>query len=176
MTVLRRNAPVLAIVLGCWLAVTVACEVLTRAAFAAGVRRLLAVHFVRRLEDPAGEALWIWLHNSKLTVGVALAIAAVALVRPVAPSFVWFFDGCLVLWAMVQAALAGVLLGAYGSPQLQAFLPDGPVEVTGWALLLALYINARRGDGWRQTALGLVWVQALLALAAILEAFGGGWL
>jgi hypothetical protein len=176
MTVLRRNAPVLTIVLGCWLAVTIACAAVTRAALAASMRRLLAVHFVRRLEDPAGEALWIWLHNSKLTLGVMVAIAVVALVRGVVPLLVWFFDVCLLLWAVVQAALAGVLLGAYGSPQLRAFLPDGPVEVTGWALLLALYINARRGAGWRQTALGLVWVQALLALAAILEAFGGGWL
>jgi len=69
-----------------------------------------------------------------------------------------------------------VALGAYGSAQLGAFLPDGPVEVTAWALLLALYINARRGhDEWRQTLWGLVSVEVLLALAAILEAFGGAW-
>ena len=184
MRIARDNARVLAAVLGCWLTVTFACWIVTRAEFAASARRLLAVHFEQRLSDPAHEALWIWLRNSKMTAGVAVAIALVALVRWLSPAArargaeripVWFADAILGVWSLLWAALAGVALGAYGSAQLQAFLPDGPVEVTAWALLLALYINARRGAcGWRQTVWGLVSVEVLLALAAILEAWGSG--
>ena len=183
MRIARRNAPVLAAILGCWLAVTLACWIVTRAAFAASVRRLLAVHFVARLADPGHEALWIWLRNSKMTAGVAACVALVALVRWISPAGragaeripLWFADSIIGVWSLLWAALAGITLGAYGSAQLGAFLPDGPVEVTAWALLLALYINARRGhDEWRQTVWGLVSVEVLLALAAILEAWGSG--
>ena len=127
---------------------------------AASVRRLLAVHFVARLADPAHEALWIWFRNSKMTAGVAVAIALVALVQWISPAGragaeripLWFADSILGVWSLLWAALAGVALGAYGSAQLGAFLPDSPVEVAAWALLLSLYVNARRGQGgWRQT-------------------------
>ncbi len=182
MTLARRNAPVLAAVLGGWLVVALACWVVTQAGFAPGARRLLAVHLVERFADPPGEALGIWLNNSKITAGVAVCIAFVALARWILPAGragaeripMWFADAILAVWAVAQAALAGVLIGAYGSAQLRAFLPDGPVEVTAWALLGALYVNARRGrNGWRGTVWGLVAVEVLLALAAILEAFGG---
>ncbi len=181
MSAARRNITMLALVLAGWLTLTLGCWIVTRVAFAASARRLLAVHFVGRLGDPAREALSIWLHNSKMTAGVAVCIALVAAVRRMAPAGragaeripMWLTDTILGVWSLLWVALAGVALGAYGAVQLRAFLPDGPVEITAWALLLALYINARRGQGgWRQAAWGLVSVEALLALAAILEAWG----
>ena len=180
----RRNAPVLAAILGCWLAVTLACWIVTRAAFAASVRRLLAVHFVARLADPAHEALWIWLRNSKMTAGVAACIALVALVRWISPAGRRAAPSGYRCGSRTRSSGCGRCCGPR-SPGWRsartarrscgAFLPDGPVEVTAWALLLALYINARRGhDEWRQTVWGLVSVEVLLALAAILEAWGSG--
>jgi len=177
MRLARANAKVLAAVLGGWLAVTLVSWAVTGAAFAASARRLMAVHFVERFAHPWGQALAIWLANSRLALGVLACIAIVALVRPIVPagcSPLWCLDGILAAWALAQAALAGVLLGAYDSAQLRAFLPDGPVELTAWALLGALYINTRRGrQAWREIVWGLVAVEALLALAAMLEAFGG---
>ncbi|MGA2163710.1 MAG: hypothetical protein ABSH36_04500 [Solirubrobacteraceae bacterium] len=183
MTALRRQAPVWAVVLGGWLTVTVACQAVTRVAFASSARRLLAVHFINHFKDPASVAFGIWLNNSKMTAGVAACIALVALTRWIAPAGrrgveripVWVMDVILGVWAVWTAVLAGVLLGAYGSLQLHAFLPDGPAEIVAWALLLALYINARRGrNGCRATVCGLAAVEGLLALAAVLET--GRWL
>jgi len=164
------------------LLMTAVAAVTTGLLFAHQARALLAVHFTR-IPVTAGDAASIWLHNLRSELGVAVF----AVVDPVSSrlldgdSRVWrrllvgFGDVVMTCWAVGSSLIAGVLLGAYGMRKLAAFLPDGPVEVTAWALLLALYINARRGhDEWRQTVWGLVSVEVLLALAAILEAWGSG--
>jgi hypothetical protein len=179
-TLVRRQAPILAIVLGGCLTVTLVCDLVTQAMFVASARRLLPVHFAGTLSDPAEQAFSIWLDNSQKTAGVAACIAMILLIRRITPAGkagralvgVWIADTILVVVTFGSAALAGVLLGAYGSRQLQVFLPYAPIEVAAWGLLLALYINTRRGrEAWPEYALGLLTVEALLALAAILEAW-----
>jgi hypothetical protein len=151
----------------------------THLAFAAQARRVLAVHFSTVPAKP-GEAVAIWLHNSRLVVGVAICIVVSGLVKATRgsarPSFV-LSDALLTIWAVSVVVTTGVLLGAYGNAQAKVFWPYAPVELVGWALLLAVYTNARlRHYGWRQIAQGLVSVEAILAVAAILEASGGKWL
>ena len=156
----------------------------THLAFAAEARRLLAVHFTTVPARP-GEALAIWLHNSRLVVGVAICLFVSGLARTVTAARrigstripFCMSDALIAIWAVGVAFTAGVLMGAYGAAQARVFWPYAPVEVIGWAMLLALYTNARLGrHGWRQTVRGLVSVEALLAVAAILEASGGRWL
>ena len=114
----RRNAPVLAAILGCWLAVTLVCWIVTRAAFAASVRRLLAVHFVARLADPGRRRdldLAAQLEDDR---GRSGCIALVALVQWISPAGragaeripLWFADSILGVWSLLWAALAGVAL------------------------------------------------------------------
>jgi hypothetical protein len=151
----------------------------THLAFAAQARGVLAVHF-RTVPAKPGEAFAIWLHNSRLVIGVAICIAVNGLIKTTRgsarPSFV-LSDILLAIWAVGVAVTAGVLLGAYGNAQAKVFWPYAPVELVGWALLLAVYTNARLCRyGWRQIARGLVSVEAILAIAAILEAFGDKWL
>lgn len=151
----------------------------THLAFAAQARQLLAVHFSTVPARP-GEAVAIWLHNSRLVIGVAICIVVSGLMRvargSARPSFV-LSDALLAVWAVGVAVTAGVLLGAYGEAQAKVFWPYAPVELAGWALLLTVYTNGRlRRYGWRQIVRGLVSVEAILAVAAILETFGGKWL
>jgi hypothetical protein len=152
---------------------------LTHLAFATQARRLLAVHFTAIPARP-GEAVAIWTHNSRLVLGVAVCVALTVIVRALTEGLrkgserLWASDGLLALWALGTTVTAGVLLGAYGSAQAHAFWPYAPVETLAWAILLALYINARRGPiGWRQAIWSIVGVELLLALAATLETFGG---
>jgi hypothetical protein len=151
----------------------------TDLAFAAQARRLLAVHFTTVPARP-GEAVAIWLRNSHLVAGVAVCLCVNGLAHTVKtarrPSFS-LGDVVLALWAVGVAVTAGVLLGAYGSVQARAFWPYAPVELTAWATLLAVYADARLGrHGWRQTVRGLLSVELLLAVAAILETSGAKWL
>ena len=67
-----------------------------------------------------------------------------------------------------------MLVGTYGMRQLAAFLPDGPVEVTAWLLLLALYLDLRRDRVTLAQAAGRGGViLLLLCLAALLELKAG---
>jgi len=164
------------------LAVTAAAALLTGLGFAGQARAVLAVHFAR-IPASGGQALTIWLHNARVVIGVGVFAAA----RPVSRALVDYApavwdraivavcDGLLGLWAVGSAVTAGVLLGAYGIRQLEAFLPDGPVEVTGWLLLLVLYLDVRHGRATaRQTASRLGVVLAVLGVAALLELWAGG--
>jgi hypothetical protein len=77
-------------------------------------------------------------------------------------------------WAAGSSLVAGVLLGAYGTRQLAVFLPDGPVEVAAWLLLIVLYLDVRCGRATPKTAVGwLAAVAGLLAIAAVLELGAG---
>lgn len=178
MRIARADTRVLAAVLTGWAGVTVGCAVLTRIAFAADARQLLKVHFIWRFHKPASESLEIWLKNSQATLGIAACIALVLLAQRLVPAGLrgierlpfWAADIYLCLTVARTSVLAGVLLGAYGSPQLRAFLPYGPIEVLAWALLITIYIAARRGRStWRDVSRGVLVVEALLALAGILE-------
>lgn len=151
---------------------------LTHLWFAPQARRLLAVRFITVPPQPS-EALAIWLHNSKLVAGVTIAITASLLARWFGHgrgncSPLWVADAILAVWAVGVVLTAGVLLGAYGTVQAKAFWPHGPAEACAWALLLTVYVQVRRGRrSWQHTISGLAWVEVLLALAALLEVFGG---
>lgn len=175
-----RRTPTFTLVLACLLGLAVYYALLTHFAFAADARRILAVRFVGIPNRPE-EALSIWLHNSRVVLGVAV-VALIARFVPKRRSVghrgaehipLLVSDVILGVWAVGTVALAGVLAGAYGSAQLRAFMPDGPVEVTAWALLITLYIDARRRRGsGRRLLLELATVEGLLAIAAVLEVGG----
>jgi hypothetical protein len=164
------------------LAVTTAAALLTGLLFPGQARAVLAVHFVR-IPATSGQALAIWLHNARVVIGVGVFAAA----RHVSRAFVddafavWdraivaLCDGMLGLWAVGSSLTAGVLLGAYGTRQLEAFLPDGPVEVAAWLLLLVLYLDVRQGRATAsQTTSQLGVVLTVLGVAALLELWAGG--
>ena len=174
----RRDLAVLA---GGLATITVLAAAVTGALFAGEARVLLAVHFAV-LPATASEAAGIWLHNLRSELGVAVF----AFVDPACRHLldgadpVWrrllvgVGDVFVAGWAVGSSIVAGVLLGAYGMRQLAAFVPDGPVEVTAWLLLIVLYVDVRRGRStWRAAAVWLVAVAALLALAAVLELEAG---
>ncbi|HXA54913.1 MAG TPA: hypothetical protein VNV37_08575, partial [Solirubrobacteraceae bacterium] len=135
-----RRLPTVTLVLASVLMLGFYYTLLTHLAFAVQARRLLAVHFATIPDEP-GQALAIWLHNSRLVLGIAVWMSTVAadgrLARTSIP--LWVGDVLLGVWAWGTVLAAGVLLGAYGATQAKAFWPFAPVEITAWALLLALY-------------------------------------
>jgi hypothetical protein len=171
-----RRLPTVTLVLASVLMLGFYYTLLTHLAFAVQARRLLAVHFATIPDEP-GQALAIWLHNSRLVLGIAVWMSTVAadgrLARTSIP--LWVGDVLLGVWAWGTVLAAGVLLGAYGATQAKAFWPFAPVEITAWALLLALYIDTRRRRvSIRRALAGIVAVELLLAVAAVLEV-GGLW-
>jgi hypothetical protein len=161
--------------------VTLAAALVTKVGFAEQARRLLAVRFTAIPSTP-GDALAIWAHNARSTIGVAVF----AVVQPVSLKLlegeqpVWrdrlliVCDVIVACWAVGSSLIAGVLLGAYGTRQLASYLPDGPVEVTAWVLLVVLYIDLRRNrTSLREAAARLAGVLGLLAVAAVLELKAG---
>lgn len=166
------------LVLGGLAMIAAAGGLLTRAGFAPAARRLLKVHFTPVQPDMM-QALAIWAHNSRFLFGIALFAVCVRVARSGVMSagarvILTVCDLIVVVWAAGTAALAGVLLGAYGTRQLSAFLPQGPVEVLAWALLIAIYIDVRsRRPPITQVLARLATVEVLLATAAILELWVG---
>lgn len=180
MTATLRRIPTVALVLASMVALGFYYALVTHLAFAGQARRLLAVHFAV-IPDRSSEALTIWLHNSRLVLGVAVWTAFIGLLRALAadgrtrrsPIPLWIGDGLLGLWAFATVLAAGVLLGAYGAAQAKAFWPYAPIEVAAWALLIALYIDTRRClVSVRGVLAGFAGVELLLALAAVLEVGG----
>jgi hypothetical protein len=175
------RAGTFAVVLACMLGLAAYYAIVTRLAFAGSARGLLSVHFAS-VPDRPSQAVAIWLHNSRVVLGVAAWVAGRWGVRALTSDGLrgaeriplWIADGILFTWATGMSFAAGVLIGAYGTRQLRVFWPYAPVEVAAWALMLAVYIGVRCGSGaWRQTVGGLVMVELLLALAAVLEVLGG---
>jgi hypothetical protein len=180
LSALIRRVPTFPIVLCCLAGLAAYYALLTHVVFAAEMRRLLDVHFAAVPNRP-GEALSIWLHNSRVVLGVGVCVALSDVVRAITAGEthgaervpLWVGDAILTVWAVTVVLTAGVLLGAYGARQARAFWPYAPVEVTAWALLIASYIDARRGRGSaRQQLLTFAMVEGLLAVAAVLEVGG----
>lgn len=161
------------------LAVTCVAAAITRLAFTSEAKRLLAVHFTH-VAHHAAAAAGIWVHNTRIFIGFAVFLACAYFIQRdqrsarIERTILRACDGALLLWATGTAALGGVLAGAYGLTQIRAFLPQGPVELTAWTLLIALYIQVRRqrvtaSRAVRQFALILL----LLAASAVLELWLG---
>ncbi len=177
---LIRRAPSVAIVFCCLTGLAAYYALLTHVAFAAEARRLLDVHFAA-VPDQPNEALSVWLHNSRVVLGVGVCVALSGLIRAITVGGphgaeripLWVGDAILTVWTVTVVLTAGILLGAYGERQVQAFWPYAPVELIAWALLIAFYIDARRGRGSaRRQLLTLATVEGLLAVAAVLEVGG----
>jgi hypothetical protein len=161
------------------LALAGAAAAITRVAFAAPARRLLAVHFTH-VAHRAGAAAAIWAHNATIAVGFAMFLGCAYLIqreeRParIERTILRAADAALVLWGSGTAVLAGVLAGAYGLTQIRAFLPQGPVELAAWTLLIVLYTQVRsRRIAAARAAYELAIVLLLLAAAAVLELWLG---
>ena len=80
------------------------------------------------------------------------------------------FDALLLALVAVNVIVVGASYGAYGWRMVRYTLPHGPVELAGFACVLAVYIDARSGSfararATRLAASGL----ALLVIAAALE-------
>jgi hypothetical protein len=151
-----------------------------RLALAARARHWLAFPFTGIPSRPA-EAASIFLHNLR-------ALSAIGGLLLVAQSPHWNTGdrqpgpiqrmlqrvGEALLAAAVAAnvIVIGASLGAYGPPMVSAALPHGPVELTAYALALALYLQGRH----RRLPMGHIVVVgslsvATLALASLLETF-----
>lgn len=161
-----------------WLAAITATAAITTIWFASSARRMLNARFLFAFHHPLSEAASIWLTNSRASLGVAGCIVAILFAEHIAPARrridlvpFWLCDLILLVTAARTVVLAGLLIGAYGTMQLRAFLPDGPVEVLAWALLGCVYIQVRRRRiGLRNSLIGLLAVELLLVIAALLEA------
>jgi hypothetical protein len=162
-------------------AVTLVAALMVGIGFPAQARSVLAVHFAS-LPRSAGVAGAIWLHNARATAGVAVFAAARPLSRRLLDGARPVWDRAIVTvcdvivggWAVGSSLVAGVLLGAYGTRQLAVFLPDGPVELTAWLLLVLLYLDVRGSRASLQQAAGrLAVILGLLGVAAILELWAG---
>jgi hypothetical protein len=176
----RSRPPLLLVVFAGWVAAIGLSAGVTSLWLRRWARAALKVHFLSHLRRPASEAAHIWLTNSRLTCGAAICIFLVLLARSLAPAGLRGLqrlpflaaDVVLAVTLLRTALLAGVLLGAYGSSQARAFMPYGPVELSAWAVLAVIYINARLGRGGpARSARGLLGVELLLAVAAVMEAF-----
>ncbi len=128
-----------------------------------------------------GEALQIFRANLPLIMGGLAAALAVGW-RGVDAEASAPWRGvrlvCDLIVGLIVArnvVVVGAAVGAYGVPMVRVLLPHGPLELLSLCLLLALYLQARRTPLAVAQALRVVAVAAaMLALAALLEAFGGG--
>lgn len=81
-------------------------------------------------------------------------------------------DLVVALAALINVALVGLAVGAYGSRMLAALLPHGPFEVCAFCIAGNLFLTARRrsisGREWTTAILASI---SLLSLAAVLETF-----
>jgi len=144
---------------------------------AGAVRGLLAFPFPA---DPLGllGAWQVLLDNLRLAMAPLLAARLLfgsagrptgfrARVRPLARAL---FDTALVAAVAVNVLVIGASYGAYGWLMVRYTLPHGPVELAGFACVLAVYLDARKQTLTRRRAVSLsVAGFALLALAAVLE-------
>ncbi|MGH2903318.1 MAG: hypothetical protein ACRDK7_07020 [Solirubrobacteraceae bacterium] len=175
----QRTTRTVAAVMAYLLSVAGACAAITRVAFATQARRLLRVHFTGVSHD-AATAAGIWAHNTRIFIGFAVFLACAYFIQHdersarIERTILRTCDGALLLWATGTAALAGVLAGAYGLAQIRAFLPQGPVELAAWALLIALYIHVRRQQVRAARAVReLAVIVLVLAASAVLELWLG---
>ena len=152
--------------------------VVVRLSFAGAARHWLAFPFTG-IPAELPVAAEIFLHNLR-------ALAAVGGLLLIAQSRHWssrpagrihLAVQCLGEILLTAAVLANVIvvgesLGAYGGRMLRAALPHGPVELAGYSLALALYIQGRRRALPTRHVLAVAGLSvSLLAVAAVLETF-----
>jgi hypothetical protein len=147
-------------------------------ALAAAARKWLAFPFTGIPARPA-MATSIFLHNLRALAAVwglvLIAQSALWLSRePGRASAILRRSGEVLLGAAVAAnvIVVGASFGAYGTRMLRAILPHGPLELAGYSLAFALYLQSRRRPLPLRLALSVTVLSiAALALAAVLETY-----
>jgi hypothetical protein len=126
--------------------------------------------------DTLGEAWSIFVHNARVAIAVIAAAAAAngLWLQPGERPRVlrWVADALVVVLAVANVAVVGAAVGAYGDRMVGAMLPHGPLEILGFSVIGAVYLAARAGLHPRDVARGAAAGLALLAVAAVLEAYG----
>lgn len=156
----------------------------------AGITRLLASAAARDVLDldfpgvPAtpGSAASIFVSNVSLVAVVAIATVVVGSVRRglqrgtnsrrAAILYTTFFDLLLALPTVTSIGVVGLGVGGYGERMVRMILPHGIIELAGFALALAVYVDARRRPPKpcvAAAALGMSIV--VLAIAAVTETY-----
>jgi hypothetical protein len=131
-----------------------------------------------------GEAGTILLNNGRFVLGIGGAawVAQLKVRRRSAgkhgsgdamlTSIALGADAVVLIAVLVNAALVGVSLAAYGGRIVIALLPHGPFEVCAYCVAMNLFLNARRRPIYRRDWVVAALVSAsLLTVAAVLETF-----
>jgi hypothetical protein len=148
-------------------ALTVCALVVAAVGAAPRVRSELDFGFVAPPRRP-GAALDIAATNLRLG-GAALVAAWVVQLHPKLRPLP---DAALGLVAILNLAVVGFALAAYGPPLLESVAPHGLLELAAFAVCGSAYLAARRRDlTSRQLAAAAALATALLALAALTETY-----
>jgi len=124
------------------------------------------------------EALATASTNTRVLALVGVAVGALAMTRLAGSGEAFVRTGCDValagVWA-INAGLVGVVIGALGLDVLPRILPHLPLELGGFALAGAVYLEARGGPTeWIGALLLGSGAVLLLALAAVVESLVSG--
>jgi len=171
-----------AALLAAFAVVVVAAAAVVHLAAAAHARDWLAFTF-SGVPGTADQALSIFTNNARLLVAALaacvvlqgsslIAAAADAQPRRWQPTAVHVCDVVLGALAVINLAMVGAAIGAYGDRVVKHLLPHGPVEALAFAFVLVLYARCRRGPVPRRDFLRLGGLAvSTLAIAALLETF-----
>lgn len=117
----------------------------------------------------SGETFGIAAHNGWMAV---LALIAAAIVPRVDASARAFLDVSLAVLLVVNAAVLGVTVGAYGSRATTALAAHTPIEFAALALSGGAYMHARKQTVRpAELAVTALLCAALLGAAAVLETY-----
>jgi hypothetical protein len=151
-----------------------------RIAAAGEVRNLLGFTFPG-VPQHFGEALAIFANNVRvlLAVAVASAVAQASLRthargagRVLSEALVRVCDVTLLLACLIQVALVGATIGAYGLRGFVPILAHLPFELAAFSLALALYLDCRRMPiPIRQLGAATLVSAVVLALGACVEVY-----
>jgi hypothetical protein len=131
----------------------------------------------------ADQALEIFSRNARLLIAALAACVVLqgsTLIDPEAErqsprwqaTAVHVCDVVLGTLAVVNLAMIGASIGAYGDRVVKYLLPHGPIEALAFAIALALYVCCRSGAVTRHDFLRLAGLAlAALIVAALLETF-----
>jgi hypothetical protein len=79
-------------------------------------------------------------------------------------------DAVIGLLVCINVLVVGASLGAYGARMVRYTLPNGPVELAGFAVAISAYLDARGAAlGWNRLIRLAAASACLLAVAALLE-------
>lgn len=113
-----------------------------------------------------GDALDLAVHNGRYVAAVLVACLAIRW----APTIRWVIDAGLAGLLVLNAALIGLALGAYGARLVAALAVHGTLELAAFSLSGGAYLRVRHGAMRRRHFAGAMGgALGLLALAAVAE-------